>query len=246
MLECPVCNHRFLALTDSVIEQIERTYDEGYAGFRNDPFFAVQVREALREDIESKVAPPARMLDVGCGNGAFMEAAREYGYSVEGVDISEKAVAHCEERGLQARAGNFLKMDFDGPYNVITMWDIVEHLKCPSAFIEQAQTLLHNDGILLLKIPGFERTAFYPIQLWGRLVLLEPGAPSHIQYFTRTSISTLLDRCGFGRIDWMRSRSFRSRRDAGSLKTRIGRAYIDVITWAAGNENLYLTARPKC
>lgn len=245
VLECPVCNHRFLALTDSLIQEIERIYDEEYAGFREDPVFAARVREALRKDIEPKVAPPARILDVGCGNGAFMRAAQEYGYTVEGVDISEEGVAYCREQGLQARAGNFLEMDFNGPYDVITMWDVVEHLKRPSDFIERAESLLHDDGILLLKIPGFERTTFYPVHVWGRLILLEPGAPSHIQYFTRTSLSTLLDRCGFGHLDWMQSRSFRSRRNAGSLKTRIGRAYIDMVNWVAGNDNLYLTARPK-
>lgn len=245
VLECPVCNHRFLALTDSVIQEIEQIYNEEYAGFREDPVFAARVREALREDIEPKVAPPARLLDVGCGNGAFMRAAQEYGYTVEGVDISEEGVAYCREQGMHARAGSFLEMDFSGPYDVITMWDVVEHLKRPSDFIERAESLLHDDGILLLKIPGFERATFYPVHVWGRLILLEPGAPSHIQYFTRASLSTLLDRCGFERIDWMQSRSFRSRRSAGSLKTRVGRTYIDMVNWGAGNKNLYLIARPK-
>ena len=121
ILGCSSCTHRYMPTTQMQQQFIEQNYSVEYAGFRRDPFFTKKIAETLTNEIESQVAPPASVLDVGCGNGEFMKIATEYGYQVEGVDVSEQAVSLCNKRGLDARAGDFLSLDFH-QYDLITMW----------------------------------------------------------------------------------------------------------------------------
>ena len=72
---CRECSHRFLLTDEESHTLSEAAYTHDYTGFREDPVFAAKVAEALESDIKPLLPPPARVLDVGCGNGAFLQAA---------------------------------------------------------------------------------------------------------------------------------------------------------------------------
>lgn len=240
--ECTTCTHRFLRTSGSQHHAIEKKYDEEYAGFRVDPFFARRIREAVERDLVSRQAPPARILDVGCGNGEFMKAASEAGYQVEGIDVSEDAAALCRERGLQAVSGDFLTYGLMGPYDIITMWDVVEHLQQPGAFIARAYELLAPGGYLILKIPGFGRLSFAPVALDSRFAGAILGAPGHVQYFNPASLQTLLTRHAFSSVDWLEHQAFRKRPPARSVRQVVGRLVAQSVNQLAGSRNLYVAA----
>ena len=242
ILSCSSCTHRFMPTTEIQQQFIEQNYDVEYVGFWRDPFFTKKIEETLTNEIHIQVAPPASVLDVGCGNGEFMKIATEYGYQIEGVDVSEQAISLCHQNGLKARVGNFLTLDFN-QYDLITMWDVVEHLRNPASFIQRAKEILKPNGVLLLKIPGFNRLTFFPIQIWHRLAVNLLSAPNHVQYFTPKSLTILLNRCGFTDIDWMSSRNFRSVPATNSLKKKTARTFVKTVKQLSGDRNLYLVAR---
>ncbi|HEV7590435.1 MAG TPA: class I SAM-dependent methyltransferase [Longimicrobium sp.] len=241
--ECAACTHRFLPTGDAEQREIEASYGSGYAGFRPDPVFEATIRREVRERLAPALPRDARVLDVGCGNGVFLSAITAEGYPARGVDVSEESARLCRERGLDARAGDFLTMPLDGPYDAVTFWDVMEHLREPAAFLERAREALAPGGALVLKIPGFERGVFYPIAAVPRLAGAMLGAPSHIQYFNRRSLEALLARTGFGAVEWFPSFAFRS---PPRPRNPLRRAVVAAVRWMArvgGSGNLYLLAR---
>jgi len=218
-------------------------YTHGYAGYRPDPRFVDTATRVTRTELVTRVPPPASVLDVGCGAGDFMMVAKELGYTVEGIDISEASSEICRSRGLTARAGNFLTEEFDGKFDLITMWDVVEHLTDPASFLRRARSLLTDRGYVFAKIPGFGDLSVDLSNRWPRVAGTLLGAPSHVQFFDRESLSTLLSRIGLA-PEWISGGRARSQMKGGSLKRRLARKARSVIQQASGDANLYVAARP--
>jgi hypothetical protein len=159
------------------------------------------------------------------------------------VDISEDAAEHCRSLGLQARAGDFLTMPFAGGYDIITMWDVMEHLSRPAAFLQRARELLAPGGMVVLKIPGFGPLSYRAIAVYPRLATTVLSAPGHQQYFTPRSLTALLGRTGFAEPEWLPAGAFRSKRATTNLKTKLARLLTRAVSRTAGNGNLYVAAR---
>lgn len=240
---CASCGHRWLATSAADHHAVEQhVYTRDYAGYRPDPRFVATATDFTRGELMRRVPPPARLLDVGCGAGDFMGVAQGLGYAVEGIDISEASAELCRSRGFTARAGDFLTERFDGSFDLITMWDVVEHLRDPGAFLERARSLLSRDGLLFTKIPGFGDLSVGISSRVPRAAGTLLGAPSHVQFFDRRSLSALLSRTGFAweSVEWGQARSAAT---GGSLKRRLGRSAGSLVRRLSGDANFYVIAR---
>ena len=241
---CPKCGHRWLATSQAEREAVETDmYTHDYVGYRADPKFVATAAAVTADELSRRVPPPARVLDVGCGAGDFMQVAKDAGYDVEGIDISEASAEICRSRGLNARAGDFLTEKFDGKFDLITMWDVVEHLRDPAAFFDRARSLLSKDGYLFAKIPGFGDLSVGLSNRWPRVAGTLLGAPSHVQYFDRELLGKLFSRTGF-RPEWISRGAARSPMTGGSIKRKLARKARTLIYRASGDANLYVAARP--
>jgi 2-polyprenyl-3-methyl-5-hydroxy-6-metoxy-1,4-benzoquinol methylase len=245
ILDCGSCDHRFLGTSVEEQHSIEGVYDHHYKGYREDPIFADVIRRTIRNDLARLLPQSALILDVGCGNGEFMKAAIDHGYQVEGIDVSEEAVRYCTGARLTAQTGDFLSLDFSTTFDAITMWDVLEHLREPEQFIVRSRALIKPGGLLILKVPAYEKAIFYPILLSKRLATVLLGAPAHVQYFTGSSLAALLNRCGFSEFEWLPHRIFRSAPPATSLKKRVARAVSRTLRMLSGSRNLYVAARTR-
>ncbi|HEY4121800.1 MAG TPA: class I SAM-dependent methyltransferase [Byssovorax sp.] len=243
IFECPACRHRFLPTTPAQQVEIERAYGHDYEGYAADAFFGRAVREEVAAHLVPRVPPPARVLDVGSGAGEFLLAARAAGYDARGVDVSDAAAAIARSRGVPAESADFLTHDFGGTFDVISMWDVVEHLREPSAFLSRARELLSPRGVLLLKVPGFRGRAFLAIGAAPRLAQTILGAPAHIQYFCRQSLEALLDRTGFHDRAWLPQRPLRDVYGSPARPLRFARRHVrEAIFRPLGSGALYLFA----
>jgi SAM-dependent methyltransferase len=139
--------------------------------------------------------PPGRLLDVGCGEGFFLDVAQQQSWSCDGVELSEFAAASAVASGVGTifqgtlRAASFDSSSFD----VVTMFDVIEHFHDPVAELAEIRRILKPNGLLYLLTPDVESSA---ARLMGRY-WFEIKPPEHLFYFTRSSITRLLRKAGF-------------------------------------------------
>ncbi|HCZ15189.1 MAG TPA: hypothetical protein DHV85_11460 [Candidatus Accumulibacter sp.] len=148
-------------------------------------------RSAAREKLDhvQSVRPaPGRLLDFGAGSGVFVRASLDGGWDAVGVEQSESAIARAKEYygvSLHERIP-------DECFDVITMWDVVEHLRDPIAVLRQLHDRLTRGGVLFMETGNYENwRRLMEGDRWG-LYLLD-----HHFYFTPHSLETATTRAGF-------------------------------------------------
>lgn len=241
---CEACGHRWLVTSEADRRAVETSmYTHEYTGYRPDPKFIATATAVTANELSRRVPPPARVLDVGCGAGDFMQVANTAGYTVQGIDISEASAEICRGRGLDARAGNFITEEFDSKFDLITMWDVVEHLLDPKSFFDRARSLLTENGYLFAKIPGFGDLSVGLSSRWprGRRDTSRGAEPRPI--FDRKSLASLFSRTGY-HPEWISGGAARTPMTGGSIKRQLARKARSVIRRASGDVNLYVAARP--
>ncbi|MCC7365940.1 MAG: class I SAM-dependent methyltransferase [Dehalococcoidia bacterium] len=177
-----------------------RSDEMGYEDYEQDRYCIVKTAGRRLDHIEQYSHERGRLLDVGCALGFFMDTAHRRGWDVEGVDISQHAVSYATEQlGLRAKAGLLREAGYaPGSFDVITMWDVIEHVTDPVAELAYARELLSPHGLLVLSTPDI-----------GALVAKATGprwmgfklAEEHLYYFSRKTIALALERAGFDVLD---------------------------------------------
>jgi 2-polyprenyl-3-methyl-5-hydroxy-6-metoxy-1,4-benzoquinol methylase len=141
-----------------------------------------------------------RALDVGCGMGSFLQVAAEWGWNATGVELSEHAARHCKEN-LHLDVRNATLDDAGLPndhFEVITAFDVLEHLEGLSAFFASVKRLLKTKGRFIVLVPNYDGVVFQFGRILHKLKKLPlPNTPEHLTYFTMRSLRQLLYRNGF-------------------------------------------------
>jgi len=141
----------------------------------------------------------ARILDLGCGHGAFVHFIREAGYrNVVGVDRSPEQVAEALKLGVEGvREGDLVETLQNLPaesQDVVIAFDVIEHFTKPEllSFIDEVRRVLKPAGRWIIHAPNGE-SPFVGAVLYGDF--------THEQAFTRASLSQLLLASGFDRVE---------------------------------------------
>ncbi len=135
----------------------------------------------------------ARILDIGTAGGAFLDAATQFGYNAYGMEPSEHLVELGKARGLQIEQGTIDSHKFElGSFDLICMWDVIEHLVNPKAALFKIYKLLKSEGILLINYPdiGTLQAKLAGRRFWWILSV-------HLHHFTGKTIKDICDRTGF-------------------------------------------------
>ena len=150
-----------------------------------------------------RLTPGRRLLDVGVGTGLLIHLAREAGWDAAGVDICAEAAERARtEFGVPVAVGDFESAGLAGGYDAITMADVLEHSRDPRAFLTRALGLLAPGGVLYVGVPNHRSLVFLTADGLGLL----PGTarlidrlyvPNHYQYFTPSTLTTLVTEVGF-------------------------------------------------
>jgi SAM-dependent methyltransferase len=135
-----------------------------------------------------------KLLDVGCGKGGFLRAARDRGWRCFGVEISPQASDDARRMGLDVATGRFEDVHYpDGFFDVITMYHVLEHLHDPREALSKAYQLLKSEGLLVVAVPNFDSLqARIFRQRWYHL-----DAPRHLYHSTPRTLKMLLHEAGF-------------------------------------------------
>jgi 2-polyprenyl-3-methyl-5-hydroxy-6-metoxy-1,4-benzoquinol methylase len=205
--ECPSCRLLFRAQLpgeeeipgiygmDYFEEPSGETAGQGYADYLGDEdVHRLVARRRLR--LLGRLGAEGPLLDVGCAAGFFLDEARERGWSVEGVDVSEPMAEYARGTlGLEVSTGLAgAQQASRSDYGCITMWDYIEHAVDPMGELRRAHSLL-SPGSGLLALSTGDASALVARLSGSRWHLLTPR--HHMYFFTMSTLREALTRAGF-------------------------------------------------
>lgn len=160
----------------------EGSRDELAAEFRN-----------LLFDIASAGVAKGKLLEVGCAYGFFLDEARR-SFEVSGVELSADAAAACRARGLDViRHADAQFYARRGPFDVVAMLDVLEHLVDPSRLLQDLHAHTRPGALVVITTGDFG--SFLARLMRRQWRLMTP--PQHLWYFTTDAIQRLLHRFDF-------------------------------------------------
>jgi 2-polyprenyl-3-methyl-5-hydroxy-6-metoxy-1,4-benzoquinol methylase len=154
----------------------------------------------LKKHAKYLPAHGAKILDIGTAGGAFLDAAKQFGYNAYGMEPSADLVARGKARGLQIEQGTVDSHTFaHGDFDMVCLWDVIEHLPDPKAALVEIRKLLKPEGILLINFPdiGTWQAKLAGKRFWWILSV-------HLHHFTRKSVTDICSRTGFEAFHFQR------------------------------------------
>lgn len=144
--------------------------------------------------LEAMTAPgDCRLLDIGCYTGIFLEVAEERGWQAHGVELSEWAANQARQRGLRVFTGTLTDANFpDDHFDVVTMWDVIEHLPAPLDDLREVHRVLKPEGLLCVHTLDVESPIARIMGRWWPWLM-----EMHLYYFSRQTLFRMLDQAGF-------------------------------------------------
>jgi len=134
-----------------------------------------------------------RIFDIGAATGYFLDLARDRGWQTAGVEISKYAsdIAKFKKHEIynNSSLGDFHQHKFD----VVTMWDVLEHLQSPKEYLKNVNKILNQGGVLAINtVDAGSWWAKLFGKKWHQL-----NPPEHLFYFSKNNLKLLLKNSGF-------------------------------------------------
>jgi len=199
-------------------EEIERLYSKEYFDAPYMKFYGAQKREAIQSNEDftyrlsmiEKFKTGSRMLDVGCASGEFLKMAKQRGWEVRGVDLSEYAAGMARsEHGIDVFKGTLEGARFsDGEFDAVICGDVLEHVRSPRAFLKEVERILKPGGIVYIATPDFGSFHYRLMSFVAKLTYKNYFVlPHHLYHFTGSTLKRLLEISGFKIEKAVRSQS---------------------------------------
>ncbi|MBE0429220.1 MAG: class I SAM-dependent methyltransferase [Thermoleophilia bacterium] len=154
--------------------------------------FAAQIDQINRRQ------RPGRLLDVGAGDGYFMLCMKQRGWEVSGIELNEQvAIFAREQLGLDMAAGAEHEVDWDGSYDCITLFGVIEDVDDPAALLGRCHRHLNEGGLLVVQTHNI---ASWEARYFGRH-WFNVEAPRHVWHFSPGTLGRLLEQNRFGLED---------------------------------------------
>ena len=137
-----------------------------------------------------------KVIEIGCGRGEFLSIMQQFGIEAYGLEHSEKSVIQCVKSGLKVSKGfiqNSTDRLNDAPFDAFFILNFLEHLPDPNSTLRGIRNNLTDDALGLVEVPNFDMIL--------RNKLFSEFISDHLFYFTRETLSTILNLNGFEIID---------------------------------------------
>jgi len=206
---CEPCNHMFA-----------REFPENLfllnTGARNaNPVFFPYYSNVLASIRTGGFASGMSLLEIGIGASECLLAAREIGYETYGIDVIERHVEDAKNKyGFDVETIDFLEFESDRKWDIIIMGDVLEHVSDPDKALAKAESLLNDDGALWISTPTFESA--YSCVVGHNDAMRRQQF--HLNYFSRESLYTLLERNYLIPVDYRISSHFNGSMEVIAVK----------------------------
>ncbi|MEL6592961.1 MAG: class I SAM-dependent methyltransferase [Bacteroidota bacterium] len=132
------------------------------------------------------------LLDIGCGTGEFLGTMKEAGWKSTGLEPDEGARQQAKAQGVEVHPSEHL-FQLNGSYDVITMWHVLEHVHRLHEYLDQIESILADDGLLIIAVPNYNsRDASHYQAEWAAY-----DVPRHLYHFEAEAMERLLGQHGF-------------------------------------------------
>lgn len=193
---CARCGHVYQCPRLSQSWGRER-FRKGYAGELVDKgYFDPALKEEharlLWQSMGRQVSNVRRLLDVGAGMGSFVHVARQAGVDAVGTELSETGVRRARELyGLDLFCGPLAELPTTEPFDLVTLWDVIEHCLRPDRMLLESAERLRDGGVLMLSTGNYESVD--RLALGSRWYL---WLADHYHFFSPSGMRRLAERLG--------------------------------------------------
>jgi SAM-dependent methyltransferase len=198
IVRCQNCNLVYLN-PRPVPHAIGYYYPSDYEPYRKSPEEARFKIQQLHQRLKlrnrclavTRLCKQGRLLDVGCATGTFLAEMQRYGnWQVFGVEPNQWAARYAREQlKLDIFHGHLLEANLaDNQFDVVTLWDVLEHLHDPRQTLTEIWRILKPGGFLICSVPNLDSI---DAKLFGRF-WIGLDAPRHLYVYSRCTLSAML------------------------------------------------------
>jgi 2-polyprenyl-3-methyl-5-hydroxy-6-metoxy-1,4-benzoquinol methylase len=191
LYSCLDCDGTFLAGSKDQFQEQMYEYYESYSGKTKEEIYDSQTRSSYVEVLRmfERHTSGRSILDVGCGKGDFVDAALANNWIASGIDLSQSAIKIGRAFNLPLSGVDFFSESIkSSTLDVVTLFEVIEHVRNPAAYLRRAEELVVNGGLVYITTPNFnslERRLlgkFYPVI-----------HPEHLIYFSRKTLTNIIN-----------------------------------------------------
>jgi len=205
LVKCQKCH---LIYTNPRIkkEYIKKLYSSHYfknnqssvVGYKNYQADETKIRLTFKRRILEimKNIKTGKLLDLGCAMGFFVDESQKLGWQADGIEISDYAVKYSQTQlHLNIKQGDIQDVHLENNrYDLITMWDVIEHLSDPKDVLNKINKALNKDGVLVFSTPDI---GSIPAKVSGHHWIGYKLSDEHLTYFSLETLKLLCEKTGF-------------------------------------------------
>ncbi|MBI3521435.1 MAG: class I SAM-dependent methyltransferase [Bacteroidetes bacterium] len=201
VIECKKCSFTFIPPYFRKQISYENYKDENVANaVRNGNNWVKIERHKLRYNLIKKYKPSGSLFDLGAGWGHFMLTGQMLGYDVYGIEISEQPYLYSKnDLKLPVDHIDFFDMKEDKKFDIVTMWDVLEHIDKADDVIAKCARVTSKDGYIVIQVPQIDSYFAKKHKDQWKMMGLD-----HVNYFGKKTITQLLAKHGY-RVETIKS-----------------------------------------
>ena len=195
LVKCNSCNFVFSDRKPTQIELdvVYNSYDYEASESTNE---TISKKDSIVQKLTSMTQVKS-VLDVGCGNGEWLDSFRRRGCSTYGTEYNERQRKVALSKGHKLLDGGLFPLVDEGQsFDIIVFTEVIEHIQNPKEVLSNFNKLLNNKGILFITTPNFSAIERYILgDSWGIVCY-----PEHLTYFTPKTLNLVLEKTEFSKV----------------------------------------------
>lgn len=211
LFECETCDLKITDFNNDYESFVRKFYSKGYftgsqkhaayENYKEDKPFIKKNMQVFLDKIK-KYKKNGKLLDVGCALGFLIEMANDQGYDAYGFDPSKYAIDEAKKLiGNRVKLGSIQSVRYPkNSFDIITLFDVFEHLKDPMKDTKKLRSLLKKNGIIV--IATGDTGSLYARVFKRKWTFYNP--PQHIYHFNKKNLTTVLTESGFTPLQWFK------------------------------------------
>jgi 2-polyprenyl-3-methyl-5-hydroxy-6-metoxy-1,4-benzoquinol methylase len=202
ILECKVCNHRFIRIDNDFEAHLRDVYSDayffdgkaGYPNYLDNKGILIKHGANYAKIISRFIDKPGSILDVGSSAGFILKGFEQSGWNCSGIEPNKTMAEYCiKEFGIDVQIGSLETYEADKKFDLITLLQVIGHFQDIDKAMRKTHNLLKTDGLVLVE--SWNRNSIIA-RLFGRY-WHEYYPPSVIHWFSDRTLIDLFDFYGF-------------------------------------------------